>query len=66
MIKPIIGNKNLEETEIISYYKSKLPFIPWVKDTLKGMINSEKDLKNVKKYPHDTHTILEQYTTKKI
>ena len=29
VIKPIIGNKNIEDIGLISYYKSKLPFNPW-------------------------------------
>ena len=65
IIKPIIGNKNIKDAKLISYYKSKLPFILWKKDTLKGMMNIEKNLKNVKKYLYDIYTILEQYTTKK-
>ena len=64
IIKPIIGNKSIEDTGLISYYKSKLPFTPWKKDVLKEMMNSEKDLKNVEKYLYEIYTILEQYTSK--
>ena len=65
VIKPIIGNKNIEDTALISYYKSKLPFTPWKKDTLKAMMNNEKDLKNVEKYLYDIYTVLDQYAAKK-
>ena len=65
VIKPIIGNKNIEDVALISYYKSKLPFTPWKKDTLKEMMNNEKELKNVEKYLYDIYTVLEQYAAKK-
>ena len=64
IIKPIIGNKNIEDTGLISYYKSKLPFTPWKKDVLKEMMNNEKELKNVEKYLYEIYTILEQYANK--
>ena len=64
VIKPIIGNKSIEDTGLISYYKSKLPFTPWKKDVLKEMMNSEKDLKNVEKYLYEIYTVLEQYANK--
>ncbi len=64
VIKPIIGNKSIEDTGLVSYYKSKLPFTPWKKDVLKEMINSEKDLKNVEKYLYEIYTVLEQYANK--
>ena len=64
IIKPIIGNKNIEDTGLISYYKSKLPFTPWKKDVLKEMMNSEKDLKNVEKYLYEIYTVLEQFASK--
>ena len=64
IIKPIIGNKSIEDTALTSYYKSKLPFTPWKKDVLKEMMNSEKDLKNVEKYLYEIYTVLEQYATK--
>ena len=64
IIKPIIGNKSIEDTGLISYYKSKLPFTPWKKDVLKEMMNSEKDLKNVEKYLYEIYTVLEQYANK--
>ena len=64
IIKPIIGNKNIEDTGLISYYKSKLPFTPWKKEVLKEMMNSEKDLKNVEKYLYEIYTVLEQYANK--
>ena len=65
IIKPIIGNKSIEDTGLISYYKSKLPFNPWKKDVLKEMMNSEKDLKNVEKYLYEIYTVLEQFANKK-
>ena len=64
IIKPIIGNKSIEDTGLTSYYKSKLPFTPWKKDVLKEMMNSEKDLKNVEKYLYEIYTVLEQYANK--
>ena len=64
IIKPIIGNKSIEDTGFISYYKSKLPFTPWKKDVLKEMMNSEKDLKNVEKYLYEIYTVLEQFANK--
>ena len=65
VIKPIIGNKNIEDIALISYYKSKLPFNPWKKDVLKEMMNSEKDLKNVEKYLYQIYSVLDQFAEKK-
>ena len=65
VIKPIIGNKNIEDISLISYYKSKLPFNPWKKDVLKEMMNSEKDLKNVEKYLYGIYSVLDQFAEKK-
>jgi len=65
VIKPIIGNKNIEDIGLISYYKSKLPFNPWKKDVLKEMMNSEKDLKNVEKYLYQIYSVLDQFAEKK-
>jgi len=65
IIKPIIGNKNIEDIALTSYYKSKLPFNPWKKDVLKEMMNSEKDLKNVENYLYEIYSFLEQYASKK-
>jgi len=65
IIKPIIGNKNIEDIEQISYNKNKLPFNPWKNDILKEMINSEKDLKNVEKYLYQIFSLLVQFSEKK-
>ena len=64
IIKPIIGNKTIEENELTSYYICELPFTPQKKDVLKEMINREKDLKNVEKYLYEIYTVLEQYADK--
>jgi len=64
IIKPIIGNKSIEDTGLTSYYKSKLPFTPWKKDVLKEMMNNEKELKNVEKYLYEIYTVLDQYAAK--
>lgn len=64
IIKPIIGNKSIEDIGNITYYKSKLPFSPWKKDVLKEKMNSEKDLKEVEKYLYDIYTFLEQLASK--
>ena len=64
IIKPIIGNKSIEDTGLISYYKSKLPFTPWKKDVLKEMMNNEKDIKSVEKYLYEIYTVLEQFASK--
>ena len=64
IIKPIIGNKSIEDAGNITYYKSKLPFSPWKKDVLKEKMNSEKDLKEVEKYLYDIYTFLEQLASK--
>ena len=61
IIKPIIGNKSIEETGLTSYYKSKLPFNPLKKEVLRDMMNNEKELKNVEKYLYQIYTILEQF-----
>ena len=64
IIKPIIGNKSIEDAGNITYYKSKLPFSPWKKDVLKEKMNNEKDLKEVEKYLYDIYTFLEQLASK--
>ena len=61
IIKPIIGNKNIEDIGITSYYKSKLPFNPYKKEILRDMMNNEKELKNVEKYLLQIYTVLEQF-----
>ena len=65
IIKSIIGNKNIEDIEQISYNKNKLPFKPWKNDILKEMINSDKDLKNVEKYLYQIYSLLVQFSEKK-
>ena len=61
VIKPIIGNKIIEDTGLTSYYKSKLPFNPLKKEILRDMMNNEKELKNVEKYLLQIYTVLEQF-----
>ena len=61
IIKPIIGNKSIEDTGLTSYYKSKLPFNPYKKEVLRDMMNNEKELKNVEKYLLQIYTVLEQF-----
>ena len=61
IIKPIIGNKSIEETGLTSYYKSKLPFNPLKKEVLRDMMNNEKELKNVEKYLYQIYSVLEQF-----
>jgi len=65
IIKPIIGNKNIEDIEQISYNENKLPFKSWKKNILKEMINSEKDLKNVEEYLYQIYSLLVQFAEKK-
>ena len=66
IIKAIIGSKNIEDIEQISYNKNKLPFKPLKKDILKEMINSDKDLKNLEKYLYQIYLLLFQFSAKKI
>ena len=61
IIKPIIGNKSIEDTGLTSYYKSKLPFNPLKKEVLRDMMNNEKELKNVEKYLYQIYSVLEQF-----
>ena len=61
IIKPIIGNKSIEDTGLTSYYKSKLPFSPLKKEVLRDMMNNEKELKNVEKYLYQIYSVLEQF-----
>ena len=61
VIKPIIGNKTIEDTGLTSYYKSKLPFNPLKKEILRDMMNNEKELKNVENYLYQIYSSLEQY-----
>ena len=64
VIKPIIGNKQIEENAVTTYSKSKLPFTPWKIDILKEMMNSPKDLKAVENYLYNIYTILDSYASK--
>ena len=61
VIKPIIGNKSIEDAGLTSYYKSKLPFNPLKKEVLRDMMNNEKELKNVEKYLFQIYSVLEQF-----
>ena len=64
IIKPIIGNKSIEDTATISYYISKLPFKPLKKDVLREMMNNEKELKNVENYLYEIYNFLNQFQEK--
>ena len=61
IIKPIIGNKSIEDMGYTSYDKSKLPFNPLKKEVLRNMMNNEKELKNVEKYLYQTYSALERF-----
>ena len=61
IIKPIIGNKSIEDTGLTSYYKSKLPFNPLKKEVLRDMMNNDKELKNVEKYLYQIYSVLDQF-----
>ena len=65
IIKPIIGNKQIEELPIVTYNKSKLPFSPWKIDMLKDMMNSPKDIKSVENYLYNIYSMLDSYANKK-
>ena len=64
IIKPIIGNKQIEENPITTYSKNKLPFTPWKIDVLKEMMNSPKDIKAVENYLYNIYTVLDSYAAK--
>ena len=65
IIKPIIGNRNIEENIVISYNKNLLPFTPWRKDNLKEMMNNNNDIKNVENYLYNIYFAMEQFFKKK-
>ena len=65
IIKPIIGNKLIEDTPITTFNKSKLPFVPWKKDVLKDMMNSPNDVKTVEQYLYRIYTDLDDHANKK-
>ena len=65
IIKPIIGNKIIEENPIITYNKNNLPFTPWRKDNLKEMMASNTDIKNVENYLYNIYFSMEQNFKKK-
>ncbi len=64
VIKPIIGNKLIEDTPITTFNKSKLPFVPWKKDVLKDMMNSPNDVKTVEQYLYRIYTDLDDHASK--
>ena len=65
IIKPIIGNRAIEETQILSYNKSNLPFTPWKKDNLKEMMANDNDIKDVENYLYNIYFSMEQSSKKK-
>ena len=65
IIKPIIGNKLIEDSPITIFNKSKLPFVPWKKDVLKDMMNSPNDVKTVEQYLYRIYTDLDDHANKK-
>jgi serine/threonine-protein kinase ULK4 len=65
IIKPIIGNKIIEENQVSTYNRTALPFTPWRKDTLKEMMANNTDLKNVENYLYNIYTSLEENAQKK-
>ena len=65
VIKPIIGNKIIEENQALSYNRSLLPFNPWRKDNLKEMMANNSDLKNVENYLYNIYSSLEEKAKKK-
>ena len=65
IIRPIIGNKAIEENQVSTYNRGTLSFIPWRKDALKEMMANDTDLKNVENYLYNIYTSLEEYAKKK-
>ena len=66
IIKPIIGNKAIEENQEISYNKNNLSFTPWRKDILKEMMGNNSEIKNVENYLYNIYFSMEQNLKKKI
>ena len=64
IIKPIIGNKIIEENQVSTYNRSALSFTPWRKDALKEMMANNTDLKNVENYLYNIYTSLEENAKK--
>ena len=65
IIKPIIGNKSIEENQEISYNKKNLSFTPWRKDILKEMMGNNSEIKNVENYLYNIYFSMEQNLKKK-
>jgi len=65
IIKPIIGNKIIEENQVLSYNRTTLPFTPWRKDNLKEMMANNTDIKNVENYLYNIYMSLEETAQKK-
>ena len=65
VINPIIGNKIIEENQVLSYNRSILPFTPLKKDNLKEMMGNKNDLKNVENYLYTIYSSLEENASKK-
>ena len=65
IIKPIIGNKAIEENQEISYNKKNLSFTPWRKDILKEMMGNNSEIKNVENYLYNIYFSMEQNFKKK-
>ena len=65
IIKPIIGNKIIEENQVLSYNRTTLPFTPWKKDNLKEMMSNNNDIKNVENYLYNIYSSFEESSQKK-
>ena len=65
IIKPIIGNKIIEENQVLSYNRNLLPFTPWKKDNLKEMMANNNDIKNVENYLYNIYSSFEESSQKK-
>ena len=65
IIKPIIGNKAIEENQEITYNKKNLSFTPWRKDILKEMMGNNTEIKNVENYLYNIYFSMEQNFKKK-
>ena len=65
IIKPIIGNSDIEDSKPVTFNKNKLPFTPWKRDTLKEMLDNPKEVKNVENYLFDIYSFFDANATKK-
>ena len=54
LVKPIIGNQEIEKTPEISMHKEALPFIPYSPDDVANLMETQK----IEKHFNDIHTFL--------